>query len=69
MISKTDRIVCGTCVFWTGAREPVFDANGNPKVRIDDACGECENELSRFCGQQRNKDAKCGKFSKWTKIL
>ena len=69
MISKTDRIMCGTCAFWTGKREPIFDKNGVPKVRIDDRFGECENEASRQCGETRKCSAYCGKFSKWTEIL
>ncbi len=69
MISKTDRIMCGTCTFWTGAREPIFDQKGIPKIRIEDRFGECENESSRQCGKIRDKEAKCGMYSKWTEIL
>lgn len=69
MISKTDRMICGTCAFWTGSREPIFDKKGTPKVRIDDRFGSCENEASRKCGETRNHSSKCGKFSKWTEVL
>ena len=69
MISKTDRMMCGTCAYWTGRREPIFDKKGIPKVRIDDRFASCENEGSRFCGAVREHSAKCGKYSKWTEIL
>ena len=39
MRSKTSRVICGTCQYWTGKREPVFDGNGNPKVDIFDEFG------------------------------
>lgn len=69
MISKTERTICGTCEYWTGMREPIFDKNGNPKIRIDDEAGVCCNYKSRFGDQPRKKDANCKKYSKWTEIL
>ena len=36
MLSKTDRKICGTCQFWTGKRDPVFDRKGVPKIDISD---------------------------------
>lgn len=69
MISKTDRAICGTCAYWTGKRDPIFDQKGTPKIRIEDRFGGCENESSRQCGKTRDKEAKCGKYSKWTEIL
>ena len=69
MISKTERRICGTCEYWTGKREPVFDKKGIPKVSMDDQSGECENESSRFCEQPRDRSSSCVKYSKWTEIL
>ena len=69
MISKTDVIKCGTCEYWTGRREPVFDAKGNPKVRIDDTHGECQKQESRFCDQNRDQNLKCKYYSKWPELF
>ena len=69
MRSKTDRQICGTCQYWTGKREPVFDAKGNPKIDITDEEGNCENVSSRFYDKKRMKQAKCKYYSKWTEIL
>ena len=69
MRSKTDRIMCGTCQYWTGNRDAVFDKKGVPKVEIHDNRGICENVNSRFCDEQRYSDSSCVKFSKWTELL
>ena len=69
MKTSTETVKCGNCDYWTGAREPVFDGKGQPKVDIKDAVGNCEKEGSRFCGQKRNKGAKCKCFSKWTELF
>lgn len=69
MVSRTDVVKCGTCEYWIGKREPVFDAKGNPKVRIDDACGECQKQESRFCDQKREQHLKCMYYSKWTELF
>ena len=69
MTSKTERKICGTCEYWCGKREPVFDKDGKPKIRIDDSLGLCMNEDSKFTDQKRKKDACCKCFSKWTEIL
>lgn len=69
MISKTDRVICGTCQFWTGKRAPSFDKKGIPKVDIVDKIGNCENENSQMCGKERSNQLKCKHFSKWTEIL
>ena len=69
MISKTNIVKCGTCEYWTGKREPVFDAKGSPKVRIDDFFGECQKQESRFCDQKRDQKLKCMHYSKWTELF
>ena len=69
MISKTDRKICGTCEFWSGVREPVFDAKSNPKINIIDNYGCCCKHNSRFVDQLRKRDCYCQKYSKWTEIL
>ena len=70
MRSNTNTEKCGTCQYWTGRRNPVFDKNGNPKVDIIDRVGNCENEnYKRFCGTRRTQNSKCIHFSKWTEIL
>lgn len=69
MRSKTDRVICGTCQYWTGMREPVFDGNGKPKIDIHDSEGLCENPHSNFDGAERKSGMKCCKYSKWTEIL
>ena len=68
MKSKTDRIICGTCEFWTGKRLPVFDLKGKPKIDIIDEYGVCEHPYVQK-GQSRRKDLKCIRYSKWTEIL
>lgn len=69
MISKTERIICGTCEYWTGNRNPVFDKKGNPKVDIADETGQCENVMSRQYEKSRKRDASCVHFSKWTELF
>ena len=69
MAHKTDRIMCGTCEFWTGKRQPIFDRQGKPKIDIVDLLGQCENEQSKFCNQSKKKDNCCVRFSKWTELL
>ena len=69
MKTSTETVKCGNCQHWTGDREPVFDARGEPKVEIKDDFGSCEKEGSRFCGQNRKKSAKCQHFSKWTELF
>lgn len=70
MQSNTNRLMCGTCQYWTGKRNPVFDKNGTPKVDIIDVFGECENENSkRFCGTSRDATKNCMHYSKWTELL
>lgn len=69
MKTNTETVKCGNCQYWTGAREPVFDAKGIPKVDITDDVGNCENEGSRFCRQMRKKSASCKDFSKWTELF
>lgn len=69
MKTSTETVKCGNCQYWTGAREPVFDVKGIPKVDITDDVGNCENEGSRFCGQMRKKSASCKDFSKWTELF
>lgn len=69
MAHKTDRIMCGTCEFWTGKRQPIFDRQDKPKIDIVDLLGQCENEQSKFCNQERKKTNKCIRFSKWTELL
>ncbi len=68
MRSKTSRVICGTCQYWTGKREPVFDGNGNPKIDIVDEFGLCEHFIMDE-SVARRKDLKCKHFSKWTEIL
>ena len=69
VISKTSRQICGTCQYWTGAREPVFDRMGEPKVDIVDLEGECQNIQCKFVDQKRKSQLKCKHYSKWTEIL
>lgn len=69
MRTKNDRVICGTCQYWTGNREPVFDAKGMAKVDINDLNGMCENTNSRFCDVVRKRDSKCKHYSKWTELL
>ena len=69
MRSKTDRKICGTCEYWTGNREPVFDAKGTPKIDILDESGLCENPNSNFTDKIRLKSKNCKYHSKWTEIL
>ncbi len=69
MRSKTNRMICGTCQFWTGKRDPVFDSHGIPKIDIYDRIGQCENQNSRFIDAARNCDKCCKNYSKWTEIL
>lgn len=69
MRCKTDRAICGTCQYWTGRREPVFDSKGNPKVDIFDENGSCECVQSSKYEQARKKDLRCKCYYKWTEII
>lgn len=69
MQSKTDRKICGTCEYWSGNREPVFDKNGVPKINIYDDCGICCKVGCRFTDKERRNSLNCKMYSKWTEIL
>lgn len=69
MQSKTDRKMCGTCEYWSGSREPVFDRKGNPKVNIQEKHAVCNKQDHRFANENRWYDNCCGRYSKWTEIL
>lgn len=69
MKTSVDVVKCGNCQYWTGAREPVFDAKDRPKVEIRDLEGNCENQNSRFCDKTRKKGQSCIHFSKWTELF
>lgn len=69
MQSKTDRKMCGTCEYWAGNREPVFDAHGKPKINIYDKQAVCNKQGHRFADENRRCDLVCGRYSKWTEIL
>lgn len=69
MQSKTDRVICGACEFWTGSRRPIFSCKGVPKLNIIDKIGNCESPLSNFEGKSRKCYNKCIHFSKWTELL
>lgn len=69
MRSKTERIMCGTCEYWTGSRNPVFDSKGNPKIDIIDQTGNCECAQSSKHDQVRKYELKCNRYCKWSEIL
>lgn len=69
MRCNTTRQICGTCEHWTGARSPIFDKKGNPKIDIVDKTGICLNSVSKFVDMQRSNNLCCKHFSKWTEIL
>lgn len=69
MQSKTDRVMCGNCEFWTGLRQPIFSQNGVPKINVIDTIGYCECPIGNFESQRRDRDKKCKNFSKWTEIV
>ena len=69
MRSKTTIKKCGTCQYWTGNRDSVFDSNDIPKVDIFDNEGICENVMSKFCDQKRKQKLNCKNYSKWTELL
>ncbi len=69
MRSKTDRVICGTCEYWTGERNPVFDSKGIPKIDIIDQIGICQHPNSNFCDMKRKNNLNCIRYSKWTEIL
>lgn len=68
MRSKTDRVICGTCEYWTGERNPVFDRQGKPKVDILDEIAFCQHP-SFETPREKRKDQKCVHHSKWTELL
>ncbi len=69
MRSKTDRVICGTCEYWTGVRNPIFNGKGIPKVDIIDEIGICQHPHSTFCDAERKKHLCCKRHSKWTELL
>ncbi len=69
MRSKTDRVICGTCEFWTGSRQPTFSPKGIPQIDIIDKTGCCECPVSKFDGKSRACDSYCVHFSKWTELF
>jgi len=69
MQSKTDRKICGTCEYWSGNREPIFDKKGIPKINIIDANALCCKTNCRFTDQIRKNNLNCKMYSKWTELL
>lgn len=69
MRSKTDRVMCGTCEYWAGNREPIFDQYGNPKINILDKTAPCNKQDCKFADQIRDCQKSCCRYSKWTEIL
>ena len=58
MRSKTERIMCEICEYWTGARKPIFDSKGNPKIDLIDQSENCECTQSSKYDQTRKCDLK-----------
>ena len=69
MRSRTDVEKCGTCEYWTGKRNPVFDKKGRARIDIIDDVGLCENVNSKFLDESRRQERMCCRYSKWTEIL
>ena len=69
MQSKTDRKICGTCEYWAGNREPIFDHHGKPKVNILDKTAPCNKQDYKFADKIRDCENSCCRYSKWTEIL
>ena len=67
MVSKFDRKICGTCLFWRGHREQLYKPK--PKVIMFDEEGVCECPISSKSGEQRKKDNTCNKHSCWIENL
>ena len=69
MQSETDRKICGTCEYWSGNREPVYDKNSRPKINIYDKHAMRNKQGHRFTDTSRECQLCCGRYSKWTEIL
>ena len=69
MRSKTNVKKCGTCDFWIGEREFVYDSKSVLKIDIFNERGLCNNVHSNFTDKVRSQGAKCIKYSKWTEII
>lgn len=69
MQSKTDRKICGTCEYWSGNREPIFDKKGIPKINIIDIEAFCCKPNCRFTDIIRKSSLNCKMYSKWTELL
>ena len=65
MESKIDRVMCATCVYWSGYRERLED---KPKVAVFDDTGICQCPISSKSGEVRKKDAKCKEYLNFTKV-
>lgn len=66
---KTERIMCGTCEYWTGKREPSFNGKGEPQLTIIDEYGDCQFVNCSHIDQKRQYKNSCVCHSKWTEIL
>lgn len=69
MRSKRDRVMCGTCEFWTGERTPSVGNKESLTVDIKDRHGYCRNSECRHDGEMRWRDWKCVCYEKWTDLL
>ncbi len=69
MQSKTDRKICGTCEYWAGNRELIFDQHSKLKINIYDKHAPCNKQDYRFANEERDCQKSCGRYSKWSEIL
>lgn len=66
MVSKLERKICGTCMFWSGKREKTNEEN--VRVVMYDEEAVCECPISSKSGELRRKDLKCKEHTKWEEI-
>lgn len=60
MESKIERIMCGTCLYWSGDRECIYGKK--TKVVLFDEKGKCECVSSSKFGDIRKRELKCKEY-------
>ena len=62
MISKLDRVMCGTCLYWRGQRELLANER---RVVMFEKEGKCDCPFSSKAGELRKVDLKCKMYTNW----
>lgn len=68
MRSKSTRIICGNCEYWTGGRSLGPLSESGEAQTDHKGIGKCLCRESRFIDIERKSDQRCKNFHRWAVI-